>query len=154
MLFVPYLRNSYTCEFGFIHQIPTRDWCPSSMFERTVTHIIDMGFIRWSLYKTIWSKHIIVLCFESIENNQERKITKQKKKKKKNTSPIVYTISITHTTTTLIYPCGVHLKTSFLYSNWPFHYCSCYFCNSLKGLHDKWRTFFALFLGDTFALAL
>ena len=30
-----------------------------------LTHIIDMGFIRWSLYKTIWSRHSIVLCFVS-----------------------------------------------------------------------------------------
>ena len=46
-----------------------------------LTHIIDtqVGFIRWSLYTTIWSKHAIVLCFVSIENKQERKITKQKK---------------------------------------------------------------------------
>ena len=51
---------------------------------KELTHIIDMGFIRWSLYKTILSKHTIVLCLVSIENNQERKITKQKNKTKQN----------------------------------------------------------------------
>ena len=74
-----------------------------------LTHVIDMGFIRWSLYETIWSKHIIVLCFVSIESNHERKITKRKKQ----TSPIVYTISKLQTTTTFIYPSGVLIKIPF-----------------------------------------
>ena len=115
------------CCFYLTWEIPTRVSLVSSIkylptigvsvpILNELTHIIDMGFIRWSLYKTIWSKHTTVLCFVSIENNQERKITKQK-----NPSPFVYTISITQTTTTLIYPCGVLIKTSFLFSNWPFH---------------------------------
>ena len=55
--------NSYTCEFGFIHQIPTHDWCLISNFERTYTHY-RCGFYSLKPIQNnlIKAYHSFVLC--------------------------------------------------------------------------------------------